>query len=412
MSKTYAVASAKGGVGKTTTVANLGVALAGAGADVVVVDADIGMANLAGALGVEPAGPTLHTVLAGDADVADAIYEGPAGLAVLPGSPDLVDYRDADPSGLAELIDELRGQYEYVLLDTGAGLSHDAVIPLGLADEVLLVSTPQRDALGDTDKTRELVERLGGTVAGLVLTRVPEGADVDDTPADRVDADVLELVPDDPEVDEAIAAGEPIVRYAPDSPAAAAYRRLAANLTDLAVARAESARGAEEVESEAAAEGEPEEVEEGEDGEEASEEGETAEERAAEEDDTETAAVESETEEAESKGTESEEAESAESEAEAEVEEEAEAAESEAETAASEEESAESEEAAGESESPPIAEAEPRKSVGPRRDEHVPVRDGEELEEVDEAEESQESSLEEEEEEKEKKGFFSRLLGR
>ncbi|MGM0592806.1 MAG: AAA family ATPase, partial [Halobacteriota archaeon] len=151
MGRVYAVASAKGGVGKTTTVAALGTTLAAAGFDVVAVDADLGMANLADALGIDPDGPTIHDVLSDEAAVAAAIYDGPAGLAVLPGSIDLDDFRDVDPAGLGDVLDSL-SSYDFVLVDTGAGLSHDTVLPLALSDEVILASTSLSTALGDTEK--------------------------------------------------------------------------------------------------------------------------------------------------------------------------------------------------------------------------------------------------------------------
>lgn len=228
MSNTYAIASAKGGVGKTTTVANLGAALATAGEDVAVVDADIGMANLADTLGLDPDGATVHDVLAGTVALENALYEGADGLTILPGSAALEDYRTVNLDGLADVLATLGEDHEYVLVDTGAGLNHDAVVPLEIVDEVILVSTPQPQALGDTDKTRSLVERLGGTVAGLVLTRAGPTAT-----ADAVEATVVGRTPDDSATEEAVSAGEPVVSFAPASPAADAYRRLVAALFEV-----------------------------------------------------------------------------------------------------------------------------------------------------------------------------------
>ncbi|AZH24282.1 cell division ATPase MinD [Haloplanus aerogenes] len=227
--RVYAVASGKGGVGKTTTVANLGAALAAGGHETVVVDADLGMGNLAGVLGVDPDdGPTVHDVLAGRATTADAIREGPVGLSVLPASDDLDDFGDADPSQLAALLDDL--DTDTVLVDTSAGLSHDSVEPLRIADEVVLVSTPERGALGDTAKTRDVAGRFGTPVAGVVVTRVTAETDVN-TVADRLGVPVRGTIPDDPAVSAAAEAGEPLVVDAPDAPATDAYRQLAADLT-------------------------------------------------------------------------------------------------------------------------------------------------------------------------------------
>jgi septum site-determining protein MinD len=230
MATVYAVASSKGGVGKTTTTVNLGATLASAGLSVAVVDGDIGMANLGDALGVDPDGATLHDVLAGTADVEDAIYEGPEGVAVVPGDTSIDGFRAADPENLADVLDGL-ADYDYVLVDTGAGLSHDTVLPLGLADEVVLVSTTERDSLTDTEKTRQVVDRLGGTTRGVVLTSVdPDDPNAEEV-AERLAADVVEAIPVDPVVRESMRRSDPLPSYAPASAAASAYRALAAGLT-------------------------------------------------------------------------------------------------------------------------------------------------------------------------------------
>ena len=228
MATVYAVASAKGGVGKTTTTAALATVLAESGADAVAIDADLGMANLADVIGVTPGEATVHDVLAGDADPTAAVHEGPSGLRVVPGATDLDAYAAADPAGLRGIVEAFDGA-DYVFVDAGAGLSHDSSLPLAIADETLLVSTPERSALGDTEKTRQLTERLGGTVAGAAVTRVTD--DADEVVTALLDAPVLGRVPEDEAVARAAAANRPLLAVAPDAPATRAYRDLARALT-------------------------------------------------------------------------------------------------------------------------------------------------------------------------------------
>ena len=237
MTTVYAVASAKGGVGKTTTTAAIATILARSGADVVAIDADIGMANLAGALGVTPGETTLHDVLAGRAEPLDAVHDGPEGLRVVPGATDLDAYASADPAGLADAVAAF-GDADYVFVDAGAGLSHDSSLPLAIADETLLVSTAERSALGDTEKTRQLAERLGGTVAGAAITRVdPDevGADGLGDLGDVLEATVLGRIPEDDAVMRAATANRPLTSFAPDALATRAYRDLTRALTGAAV---------------------------------------------------------------------------------------------------------------------------------------------------------------------------------
>ena len=230
MARVYAIASAKGGVGKTTTTANLGSTLAETGAEVVVIDGDIGMANLGAALGVDPTGPTLHDVLAGETAPQQAAYEGPAGLTVVPGDTSLDSFAAADPQRLEHVV-EAFDDADFILIDVGAGVSHETSIPLSVADAVVLVSTAERDALVDTEKTRQLTERLGGVVAGAVITRTDEATPIEEVVSGTLTANVLTTIPDDEAVRESIAVGEPLVSYGPHSEAAAGYRELARQLT-------------------------------------------------------------------------------------------------------------------------------------------------------------------------------------
>jgi septum site-determining protein MinD len=236
----FTIAGGKGGVGKTTTAINVGVALQDAGHDVVVVDADLGMANLGAMIGVEHE-PSLHQVLAGKAAVSDAIVEGPGGITVVPGERNLEAFADADPAKLRKVVQALSTAYEIVLIDTGAGLSHETTVPLGLADGVLLVTTADDVAIGDTVKTAQLAARIEGEVVGAVLTRADDDTNVSDV-ADKLDLEMLAVVPEDQDATR----DEPLILNDPDSYAAEAYRRLASTLEEIYEANTEGGVSTEE----------------------------------------------------------------------------------------------------------------------------------------------------------------------
>ena len=227
----FAVASGKGGVGKTTTIVNLAASMADAGRDVVVVDFDLGMANVSDFLDFDRPPRNLHDALAGDANPGEAIADAPGGFSVLPGGTDLEDFGKADPANLRSVIETLCEHFDVVLIDTGAGLSHDTAVPLGVADHVLLVTTAQAASVANTRKTRELAERLGGDVEGLVITRVGGGASESTAEIQgQFDVPIVGNIPEDRATGEAAKAGEPLLLYAPDSPATQSYRELAYDL--------------------------------------------------------------------------------------------------------------------------------------------------------------------------------------
>ncbi|MEY7849991.1 cell division ATPase MinD [Natrarchaeobius sp. A-rgal3] len=232
----YAIASGKGGVGKTTTTVNLGTVLAQAGERVAIVDTDLGMANLAGFVSLTPDATTLHDVLAGDASIADATYRLADNIVAVPSGTDLDEYAKTSPEGLRDVVDELRSTYDFVFLDVGAGVSHETVLPLGLADSVVVVSTPEPAAVQDSQKTVELTARAGGEIAGLVVTRTHPNSDISyDEIAGQLEIPLLGTVPEDPTSRESVCAGTPLVVYDPQSSASAAYRRLAADLSGIDV---------------------------------------------------------------------------------------------------------------------------------------------------------------------------------
>ncbi|WP_284010217.1 MinD/ParA family ATP-binding protein [Haloarcula pelagica] len=234
VSNVYAVAGAKGGVGKTTTSINLGAALSAEGYDVAVVELDLAMANLVDFLDVDidvTVATTLHDVLGAETAVEDATYPAVDGLDVVPSGTELDGYARTDLARLPAVVETLREQYDAVLMDTPAGLSEETLRPMQLADAVVLVSTPRVSSIRNADNTRELADRVETEVRGLVLTMSGTGSSPGaDRIASFLDVDLLGHVPDDDAVPHAQDRGSPVVEDAPRSGAAVAYRKIARRL--------------------------------------------------------------------------------------------------------------------------------------------------------------------------------------
>lgn len=218
------IAGAKGGVGKTTTAVNIAATLAADGYDVVVVDADLKMANLGDMLGIET-DQGIHTVLAGDGPMEDSITEAQSEMAVVPGELELEAYANADPSKLRGVIDHLKAEFNIVLVDTGAGMSHEMTVPLGLSDGVLLLTSPSSYAVNDARKTIELIDRVDGNIIGGLVNCVTTTDEVNEL-YDELDIPLLGAIP----VDHDATKDEPLVLNHPTSNVAEAYHTLATAL--------------------------------------------------------------------------------------------------------------------------------------------------------------------------------------
>jgi flagellar biosynthesis protein FlhG len=150
-----AVTSGKGGVGKTFVAANLAAALARRGERVLVLDADLGLANLDVVLNLVPK-LTLHDVFTNGAAVEDAILPAPGGFSVLLAGSGLIEYSRLTPEvreQLVQILETLAPRYDRILLDTGAGISDVVLYAVSLADEVLVIATPEPTSMTDAYAT-------------------------------------------------------------------------------------------------------------------------------------------------------------------------------------------------------------------------------------------------------------------
>ena len=159
-----AITSGKGGVGKTFVSANLAAALARTGRRVLVLDADLGLANLDVVLNLAPK-ITLHDVFTGKSSLADAILPAPGGFSVLLAGSGMVEYSRMTPEvrvQLQRVIDEVAPRYDHVLLDTGAGISDVVLYTVSLAAHVLVTATPEPTSLTDAYATIKVLATTQG----------------------------------------------------------------------------------------------------------------------------------------------------------------------------------------------------------------------------------------------------------
>jgi septum site-determining protein MinD len=236
MVKVYTIASGKGGTGKTTVSVNLGTMLAQLGKETYLMDADIGMANVGLILGLQDAPVTLHEVLAGKGNINDAIYQGPAGLKVIPSGISLQGFQQADPDKIRDVMSEIVKRCDFLLIDAPAGISKDGVVPLAVADEVILVVNPELSSIVDALKTKILTEVVGGHVLGSIINRVDqEKTDIIIKKMEKVlGVKVLGIIPEDPNVRRSASSKVPIVLKYPDTPASKAIRKIASDLIGVA----------------------------------------------------------------------------------------------------------------------------------------------------------------------------------
>jgi septum site-determining protein MinD len=219
MSEVYVITSGKGGVGKTTTSSNLGAGLATQGKKVVLVDADIGLRNLDVVMGLENRIVyDLIDVIEGNCRLKQALikdkrYEN---LFLLPAA-QTKDKDAVNPEQMKKLCDQLREEFDYILLDCPAGIEQGFKNAVAGADKAIVVTTPEISAVRDADRIVGLLEASEVRNPLLILNRIrPEMVKRGDMMAledvtELLAIDVLGIVPDDESIVVSTNRGEPCV---------------------------------------------------------------------------------------------------------------------------------------------------------------------------------------------------------
>ena len=180
LARTVAITSGKGGVGKTFVSANLAAALTRQGLKVLVLDADLGLANLDVVLNLYPK-ITLHDVFTGKAELEEAILPAPGGFSVLLAGSGLVEYSRLTPEvrdQLHSIMEAVKPRFDVLLIDTGAGISDVVLYAVSLAHEVVVVATPEPTSMTDAYATiKVLSSQQNRDQINLVVNQVTRSGD-------------------------------------------------------------------------------------------------------------------------------------------------------------------------------------------------------------------------------------------
>jgi len=238
MGETIVITSGKGGVGKTTTTANIGTALASMGYKVVLIDTDIGLRNLDVVMGLENRIVfDLVDVANGNCRLKQALIKDKRfeNLVLLPAA-QTKDKTAVTPEQLKELCDQLREEFDYVLLDCPAGIEQGFRNAIAGADWGIVVTTPEVSAVRDADRIIGLLEASELRNPKLIINRLRPSMvkrgdmmDINDM-IDILAVDLLGVVPEDEMIVVSTNKGEPVV-LDKNSLAGQAYRNIAKRIT-------------------------------------------------------------------------------------------------------------------------------------------------------------------------------------
>ncbi len=236
--KVIGIFSAKGGVGKTTTVANLGAALAQKLKDrVVIVETNMTASNLGLHLGILDPPVVIQDVAFGRLKVDEAISTTKYGLHIVPGSPAFTE--EVASLDLRGILEKLRSMYDIILIDSAPGFGSEVFASIKACDEVLVICRPRVPAIAGTLQTFRMIDRFKVQVLGVVLN-MNTGKRYEIPIRDirrTLGWTTLTVIPDDDAVPESVTRGIPVVLNAPNSPAGTEFRKLAGTILDHLKAR-------------------------------------------------------------------------------------------------------------------------------------------------------------------------------
>lgn len=232
MARIISVLSGKGGVGKTTLVSNLGVALTEKGRNVIILDGNVTTPNLSLHLGIPFYPITLHDILNEKYPIDSAVYHHPSGLKIVPASLNVESVKNVNLEKFEKILLNLLGRSDIIIVDAAPGLCKEALTAMNIADEIIVVTNPETPALTDALRTIKLAEEAEVKVLGVVVNRV-KGLKHEISLSEiesLLGVPILEVIPEDINVQKSIAKMKPVVQHKPKSKASKRFKRVASKI--------------------------------------------------------------------------------------------------------------------------------------------------------------------------------------
>jgi septum site-determining protein MinD len=223
--RTIAIVSGKGGVGKTTTAINLSAYLNDFGQNVLVIDANINTPDIGLSLGAPIVPIALQHVLSGKNKAEEAIYVHHTGTKIMPSSLAV----NGEIKKLGKITNSLKN-FDFIIIDSAAGLGEDAISSIKSADECIIVTNPELPALTGALKTIKAIEKINKKILGVLVTRKTKGQLSLKNVEDMLEYPIIGIIPEDNKVKISQKEKETLLDYS--GKASNGYKKLALRLLD------------------------------------------------------------------------------------------------------------------------------------------------------------------------------------
>lgn len=233
MARVIVINSGKGGVGKTTSAINIGASLNKLNKEVIIIDANLNTPNIGLQLGAPIVPVTLNHVLKGAASVEEAIYEHSSGTKIIPSSLSVKELTKFNSKKLTQIADDLKDKCDYIIFDSAAGFSQEAIDVIDAAEEIIVVTNPEMPAVTDSLKAVKVARERGKEVFGIIITRHQNARY--EMPLSSIksmlEANIIGVIPEDKAVKEALTKRDAVVHTHPRSRVSKKYMEIARKIS-------------------------------------------------------------------------------------------------------------------------------------------------------------------------------------